>query len=286
MKVAVVGAEGQLGMDVSMALGEAGLETVALRHADLEIASVDSVLAVLRELRPQAIVNSAAMHHVEACEQDPARAYAVNAVGARNLAIAALDQDIILVHVSTDYVFDGKKQEPYVEADAPLPLNVYGNTKLAGEHFVRATAPRHFVVRSSALYGRFPCRGKGGRNFVELMLKLATERDEVRVVNDEVVSPTWTGELSRQILELLRTDAYGLYHATAEGSCSWYEFAAEILRRTGVHTSLSVADPKEFGAKVPRPKYSVLENKALKEGGLNRFRDWRKGLQDYLTVRA
>lgn len=285
MKVAVIGANGQLGTDIVHAFRSAGHELLGLCHQDIEVSSLDSVRSVLEPQRPGVIVNTAAFHELELCETDPEKAYAVNALGARNLALVARSLDAVLVQISTDYVFDGRKTTPYLEDDLPLPLNVYGNTKLAGEFYVRTLAPKHFVVRTSALYGHAPCRGKGGRNFVELMLRLARERKEVRVVNDERVSPTWTRELAEQLAVLITSDAYGLYHATAEGSCSWYEFAAAIFAFAGLSVNLAVADPSEFPAKVPRPKYSVLENARLKQIGLNRFRHWREGLRDYLQQR-
>ena len=236
-----------------------------------------------RAIRPSVIVNTAAMHHVENCEKQPERAYEVNALGAQNLSIVAQELDAKLVHVSTDYVFDGSKKTPYVESDPAAPLTVYGNTKLAGETFIRQTAEKHFIVRTSAMYGRNACRAKGGRKFVELMLKLAGERDELRVVDDEVVSPTSTTELAKQIALLSRTDSYGLYHATAEGSCSWYEFARTIFEMTNTRVNLKIAAPGEFPAKVARPKYSVLENWELKTLGLNSLSSWQEGLTSYLT---
>jgi len=282
MKVAVIGANGQLGTDTARAFEESGDEVVALAHSDIEIADRDSVFAALRGMRPRIVVNTAAMHHVDNCEREPERAFAVNALGARNLALAARDIDALLIHVSTDYVFDGAKTSPYVETDYPRPLNAYGNSKLAGEHFVECVAERYFVVRTSGLYGKAPCRAKGGRNFVELMLKLGRERGEVRVVDDERVSPTNTRELARQIVALSRSDAYGLYHATAESSCSWHEFAQAIFALSQTTVNVKVASPDEFPAKTPRPKYSVLENRALKLAGLNTFGTWEEGLCDYL----
>jgi dTDP-4-dehydrorhamnose reductase len=222
------------------------------------------------------------MHNVETCELEPERAYAVNSLGARHLAMMTRDLGAVLLHVSTDYVFDGHKESPYVEEDAPLPLNVYGNTKLAGEHFVRSINEKHFVLRTSALYGQNPCRAKGGRNFVDLMLKLGRERGHVRVVDSEIVSPTSTQELAQQIAALSQSNAFGLYHTTAEGSCSWHEFACEIFAAANMKVRCEVAGDDEFPAKVPRPIYSVLENAGLKRLGLNRFRHWREGLQAYL----
>lgn len=282
MKAAVIGANGQLGSDVVLALNDAGCETVPLTHEDCEISNLQSLVAVLKKIQPCFVVNTAAMHNVEKCESDLNRAYEVNAIGVRNLAIVTRDLGSTFLHVSTDYVFDGKKATPYIEGDEPLPLNVYGNSKLAGECYVRSINPRHFVLRTSALYGRKPCRAKGGLNFVELMLKLAREKGQMRVVDCERVSPTSTVDVAEQIAVLSKTEAYGLYHATSEGSCSWYEFAREILSMSGVEAKLSVASPDEFPAKVARPRCSVLENAALKREKLNCFEDWQSGLRRYL----
>jgi dTDP-4-dehydrorhamnose reductase len=284
MNVAVIGADGQLGSDVVEAFADNGDKVYALAHADIEITSFDSVARALTEPAPQIIVNTAAMHHVENCEREPDKAYAVNALGPRNLARTARNLGATLIQISTDYVFDGSKTTPYDEGDIPRPLNVYGNTKLAGEYFVRCTTEKHFVLRTSGLYGKRPCRGKGGLNFVELMLKIAGDRGEVRVVDDESVSPTSTEELARQLVVLSRSDCYGLYNATAEDSCSWYEFAQEIFAATDTPVKLTVASTHDFPAKVARPKYSVLENRALKAHGLNRFGSWREGLRQYLGV--
>lgn len=282
MKIAVIGSDGQLGCDVVDALAVQGHQVRSLTHADIEVSSLESVADCLQSLEPQTVINTAAVHHVEHCEQHPDRAYAVNAIGARNLAMVTRELGGALIHVSTDYVFDGNKDEPYVEDDIPLPLNVYGNSKLAGEYFVRTLNPRHLVLRTSALYGKHPCRAKGGQNFVDLMLRLARERGGVRVVDTEFVSPTPTVDLARQIAALAPCDAYGLYHATAEGSCSWYEFAREIFSVVAMDVKLEVASPSEFPAKVPRPRYSVLENRGLKAIGLNLFESWQAGLRKYL----
>ncbi len=280
-KIAVIGGNGQLGSDVMEAFAGHG-SAYSLTHQDLEVSSLDSVAACLRTLQPDVVVNTAAMHHVENCEREPDRAYAVNAVGARNLAAVAQDLGAVFIHVSTNYVFDGNRATPYAEDDLPLPLSVYGNSKLAGEYFVRTLNEKHIVLRTSALYGRRPCRAKGGSNFVDLMLRLGRERGEVRVVASENITPTSTRELARQIVALSGAGAYGLFHATAEGSCSWHEFACEIFAVAGVPARCLVAGPNEFLAKVPRPEYSVLENARLKHAGLNQFRDWREGLRAYL----
>jgi dTDP-4-dehydrorhamnose reductase len=283
MRVAVIGGNGQLGQDVATAFSAEGDEVTSFTHDDLEIASRESIVQNLEQSRPEIVINTAAFHHVEKCEAEPERAFAVNAVGARNLAQATRVLGATLFHISTDYVFDGLKHSPYTEQDVPLPLNVYGNSKLAGEYFVRVENPRHFVVRVSGLYGNHPCRAKGNLNFVELMLKLGRERDEVRVVSDEFVTPTPTVEVARQLVVLSRASDYGLYHATAEGECSWYEFAKAIFELSGTEVRVEAARPGEFPAKVARPKYSVLENAALKRSSRNVFQHWKSGLEQYLA---
>jgi dTDP-4-dehydrorhamnose reductase len=286
MKVAVLGSSGQLGTDVCAAFLQSGDDVSALAHSDIELTSSSSVDAALSATKADFIINTAAMHHVEKCEADPVAAFTANAIGAKNVAEWAKKAGVTIAYISTDYVFDGRKGSPYVETDAAAPLNAYGITKLAGEHYTAAFSPRHFVLRVSAIYGLHPCRAKGGLNFVELMLKLSRERDKLRVVDDEIVTPTPTRQIANQLVALSRSNDYGLYHGTAEGSCSWYEFAREIFHATGTTVRLEKADPGEFPAKVQRPKYSVLENRALKAARLNVFTDWRQGLEDYLHARA
>jgi dTDP-4-dehydrorhamnose reductase len=286
VKVAVLGSNGQLGSDVCAAFLRNGDQVIGLTHSDIEVTSPSAVNAVLTASMPEFIVNTAAMHHVEKCEADPLAAFQGNAMGAKYVAQWAQQAGATIAYVSTDYVFDGKKGAPYLEIDAAVPLNTYGITKLAGENYTAAIAPKYFVLRVSAIYGHQPCRAKGGLNFVEMMLKLSRERDELRVVDDEFVSPTPTAQIAEQLVALSRSTHYGLYHATTEGSCSWYEFADEIFRATGNKIRLEKARPGEFPAKVLRPKYSVLENHALKTAQLNVFTDWRDGLEGYLRART
>jgi dTDP-4-dehydrorhamnose reductase len=286
MKVAVIGGNGQLGRDVASAFTADGHAVTSLTHQDLEVSSLESVRTALNDPQSELVINTAAFHHVEKCEAEPGLAFNINGAGARNLAQVTHETGATLMHISTDYVFDGRKNTPYIERDPALPLNVYGNTKLSGEFFVRSTNPRHFVVRVSAIYGDNPCRAKGGLNFVELMLKLSRERKELRVVDDEFITPTPTIQIAQQLVSLSRSSDYGLYHATCEGSCSWFEFAAAIFALTKTDVRLEPARPGEFPAKVPRPKYSVLENLALKSKSLNVFTHWKQGLEDYLARRA
>jgi dTDP-4-dehydrorhamnose reductase len=284
-RVAVLGANGQLGSDVSAVFAAEGYEVSALTHQDVEITSLESLSEAFESARPEIVINTAAFSNVDRCETDPLLAFRVNALGARNVAQACRVHGAKIIHISTDYVFDGEKNAPYAEADVSRPLNVYGNSKLSGEFFVRSANPHHFVVRVCGIYGQNPCRSKDGLNFVELMLKLSREQDEVRVVDEEFVTPTPTVEIARQLLVLSQASHYGLYHATAEGSCSWYEFARSIFDMMGIKVRLVRARPGEFASRVPRPRNSVLENAALKREGLNVFRHWKEGLQEYLVNR-
>lgn len=281
MKVAVVGANGQVGSDICHALEASGHQVSPLTHAQIEICDEGSVATALPDAL-DAVVNTAAMHDVEQCEREPLRALAVNGVGVRNLARRCDQIGAYFLHVSTDYVFDGGKATPYVESDAPLPLNAYGTSKLAGEHFTLAGSDNSAVLRVSGVYGKNPCRAKSGMNFVRLMLKLGGERDEVKVVDNEVLTPTYAVDIANQVALLVGERVPGLLHGTAQGGCSWYEFAAEILRANGLLHKLKRAAPGDFPAKVPRPSYSVLENARLQQLGLDRMPEWQSGLKRYL----
>ncbi|MDO8500610.1 MAG: dTDP-4-dehydrorhamnose reductase [Gemmatimonadaceae bacterium] len=284
MKVAVVGANGQLGADVVLAFRQAGDEVVPLDHEDVEVSDESSVVSALSNASPDLVVNTAAMHNIEKCELDPARAFAVNALGTRFLAQACEASGSAFVHVSTDYVFGGEKRSPYVETDPPRPLNTYGISKLAGEHYALCENRKTFVVRTSAVYGSHPCRAKGGDNFVRLMLRLGRERGKVKVVADEFVSPTYTVDIANQIVRLASTDAFGLYHATSAGQCTWNEFARAIFEEAGLDVVTEVATAADFPAKVPRPAYSVLDNRAFRERGLDVMPTWQEALKRYISA--
>ena len=214
---------------------------------------------------------------------DPVKSFLVNGLGASNLALLSNELDYRLIHFSTDYVFNGLTNKPYVENDIPLPLNVYGNTKLAGENFIRSIAKEYYILRISGIYSHNECRAKSGLNFVSLMLKLSSEREEVRVVDNERLSPTYTMDICKQLKLLISKDDYGLFHVTTEEGCSWYEFAQKIFEINNIKTRLSIADPKEFSAKVPRPKYSVLENSNLNKIKINIMPHWETSLQRYFV---
>lgn len=283
MRVAVIGANGQLGTDCVAAFSGAGHDVIGLTHQAMEVGDPVSIGGVLESLRPDVVVNTAAMHNVESCEAEPDRAFRVNGIGPRALAHEGARLGFRLLHISTDYVFDGLKGEPYVEEDRAAPLNAYGNTKLSGEHFVLATAGDTAVVRTSGLYGAAPCRAKqGGLNFVQRMLQLARERGSVQVVTDEFVTPTYTADLAHQLVVLADHDVRGIVHATSRGECSWFEFARAIFDLAGVEVDLRTATLETFPAKVPRPAYSVLDNRRLRSEGIDRMPEWRDALASYL----
>ncbi len=283
MKIAIIGADGQLGTDVTRVLGNDNHEVVKLTINHIEVSDINSVSRVLAEVKPEMVINTAAYHHTEKCEDDPITSFQVNAMGPRNVATVCNDLNAAILQISTDYVFDGKKRAPYVETDLPMPLNVYANTKLAGEYYVEAIAKKWYTLRVSGIYGKAPCLGKGGMNFVDLMIKLSREREEVRVVDNEFLTPTPTLEIARQIAHLIeKKPENGLYHCTSEDSCSWYEFAGEIFEITKPDVKFNKAAPGEFAIKVNRPEYSVLENENLKKANLNIMRHWKEGLREYL----
>ncbi len=282
MKIAVIGSNGQLGSDITEVLKKNHYDIFPLEHKDIDISDIDSVNSVLKEIKPEIIINTAAFHNVPLCEKEKEKAFKVNAEGAENLSKISNDLKSVLLHFSTDYVFDGKKHKPYIETDPPNPLNIYAKSKLEGERRIKKISEKYYILRVAGLYGKYPSRVKG-YNFVSLMLKLAKERDKIKVVDDEWTTPTYTKEIAIEVLEIIKSmPDYGLYHATAEGECSWYEFAKAIFDLANVKTNLMKAAPGEFSSEVERPKYSVLENQNLKKAGINIFKHWKDGLKEYL----
>ena len=282
MKLAIIGANGQLGTDLQEVLS-ADHNVIEMNHADIEITDIDSVNRVLKAARPEMVLNTAAYNLVAEAEKFPDKAFDINSTGVLNLASVCQHLGILLVHYSTDYVFDGKKQKPYTENDCPNPLSVYANTKLAGEYFALNYCSNSFVIRVSGIYGKVASRGKGG-NFITTMLKLAREKSEVRVVEDEILTPTPTYYIAKNTAALIKTKAFGLYHMSCEGQCSWYEFAKVMWETLKLQTPLHAASVKDFPAVVKRPFYSVLENKNLKELGINQMPEWKQALKEFLKT--
>ena len=288
-KIIVTGCGGQLGIAINRLLGSeeefclvnTDVASSAFVHVDssLDITDVDAVVAFVRDVKPYAIINCAAYTAVDAAESHLDLNYKINAIGPRNLAIAASDVDAKLVHISTDYVFPGTSEKPLTEFDPVGPKSVYGITKLAGENFVRDFAKNYFILRTAWLYGE-------GKNFVRTMLWLSETHEKVTVVDDQFGSPTSTTELARAIAVLLPTDNYGLFHATCEGSTSWDEFTREIYRRAGRTTevvSVSTEEYQSFNPQAaPRPHYSILDNYMLRLTTEHTFADWHDAIAVYL----
>jgi len=282
VRIAVIGAKGQLGTELIKLMERD--EVISLSHQEIEIADFFSSLRVLQQCLPDIIINTAAYNRVDDAENEPEVAFRINAFGSRNLSLISKELGATLVHISTDYVFDGRKSLPYAELDPPHPLNLYGFSKLVGEYFVRTILKNYFIIRTSGLYGQAGSRSKGG-NFVETMLRLAEDQNAVRVVNDQILSPTYAFDLAAKIYQLIQTEHYGLFHITNSGSCSWCEFAKKIFELTNLKMEVVPISSVEFGAKAVRPPYSVLENFNLKRIDLEGLRSWPEALSAYLEER-
>lgn len=278
MKIAIIGADGQLGTDLLKLAPQA----VALTIKDIDITDPAKSRQVLTAIKPAIVINTAAYHRVDDCEDNRDLAFKVNADGPANLAKICRDLDAELVHISTDYVFDGEKGAPYLESDQPNPTSVYGRSKLAGEENVAAAWEKHYLIRTCGLYGTAGSLGKGGGNFVETMITRGKSGQPLRVVNDEIVGPTYSLDLARKILQIIEKKSYGLYHITNSGECSWYEFTLKIFELLGIKTPVMPVSGAEFKAKAKRPGYSVLAHEHLKVLGLDDLRSWPDALKAYL----
>ncbi len=284
--VVIIGANGQLGTDLQPALR--GVRVSGLTHADLDVRDAARTRTVIGNLRPDVVINTSAFHKVDVCEDEAATAFAVNATAAYNLARLARDLDCTLIHFSTDYVFDGRRHSPYTEDALPSPLNVYGVSKLAGEHLVRSFCPRHFVLRTTGLYGVAGSSGKGG-NFVETMIRLGKSANPIRVVDDQVLTPTATTDLAAAIATLVERDGqapYGLYHITSAGQCSWHAFAKAIFEHCEMRVDLSPISTRESGSKALRPAFSVLDHARWVAAGFRELRPWQEALHEYLRAKG
>ena len=283
MRILITGARGQLGTDLQRSLS--GHELIPCTHDELDVTEKHAVYDLLNDHRPDAVINAAAYHKVDECESHPEKTFAVNAFGPWHLAMACRMYDARLVQISTNFVFDGTADRPYREDDLPLPLNVYGTAKLSGEHLVRSTWERHFIVRTTGLFG---CSGGGGKgyNFVETMIRAGMERREVIVVSDQVMSPTATADLAGALAELLVTDAYGTYHVTSSGACSYFEFTRSIYRKTGIDAVVKPTSTVAYGAPAARPLYSVLDNARVRSMGITVMPSWEDALDGYLAQRS
>jgi dTDP-4-dehydrorhamnose reductase len=283
VRYAVLGAAGQLGRDLCPRLGG---DVIPLGRDRADLTRPEELRSTLTDLKPDVVVNCAAYNFVDRAENETDSAFAVNAWGVWPLAKTCRDLGCTLAHFSTDYVFglEVDRRTPYRETDTPEPLSVYGLSKLSGEYWVRAVCPRHFIIRTCGLYGVWGSGGKGG-NFVETMLRLAGQGKPLRVVADQICTPTYTVDLATAAAALLQTDAFGIYHLTNAGSCSWHEFAAAIFAESGVAADLTPIPSRDYPTAARRPGYSVLDGEAYRTLGLPPLRPWREALAAYLQER-
>ncbi len=275
-KVLVTGAEGQLGTDLVLLLHLSGYEVFGMGKSKLDITNENQVNSLVSQIMPDVIIHCAAYTNVDKSESQPDLAFQINGIGTRNIAIAAETIKAKLVYISTDYVFDGKSNTPYHEFSQVSPINVYGNSKLAGENFVRDFHSKYFIVRTSWVFGM------NGNNFVKTMLKLSKGMEQVMVVNDQVGCPTYTMDLSKCIVQLIETNKFGTYHVSNAGSCSWFEFAQEVFRQTNITINLKPCTSEEFQRPAPRPHYSVMDDLGLRINNFVTLPHWKNALNQFL----
>jgi dTDP-4-dehydrorhamnose reductase len=283
MRIVLLGAGGQLATDLLATLKQDKI--FPFPHAEIDVTDAATVHSRIVGLRPDCVINTAAFHRVDECEDEPGKSFEVNAVGVYNVARAAHQAGSILVHFSTDYVFDGAKRAPYVETDPTNPQSIYALSKRAGERIVQQYCPQHFLIRTCGLYGHAHRQGKG-TNFVETMLAKAQAGEPLRVVSDQVLTPTSSADLARALEPLIHTDRFGLYHLTNTGECSWFDFAQEIFRLAGLTPDLQPITSEALGRKARRPAYSVLDNFNYRAAGFSDLRSWQDALADYLRTRT
>ena len=284
MRILITGANGMLGYDLKEVLAD--YDVITTGSKDLDITNYNIIVSKFDELKPDFVINSAAYTAVDDCETHFEDAYNVNAIGPKNLAIACKDYDIPLVHISTDYVFNGQKNTPLVEDDEIGPKSAYGKTKLAGEEFIYENTEKYYILRTAWLYGYY------GNNFVKTMLSLAEDHDEVSVVYDQVGSPTFTHDLALSIRELVEyyennkkdMSKYGIYHLTNSAECSWYEFTKEFYKLANLNTKVKPVTTEEFPRPAPRPNYSVLSNEKWIKAGFKPMRNYKEAVKDYLEM--
>jgi len=285
-RIAIIGATGQLGSDLVRVLrANEHYEVVPLDHTQIEVADETSVRRALMGKGFNVVINTAAFHKVESCEEDPERAFHVNALGALHVSRACAESGAKCVYISTDYVFGGEKEEPYTEKDCPHPINVYGSSKLAGEYLVLQTAPDALILRIASVFGRAGARGKGG-NFVEAILAKARAGEALRVVNDQWMSPTYTRDVAHLLDELLEAGASGIFHATNQGKTTWYTFAREALKLVGLDVPVKPISAASFPSKARRPWNSALKSVRLEQKLERGMRPWQEALRDYLKEKG
>ena len=282
MKIAVIGSTGQLGTDLIKTL-ENEHNVIGLTHNDVEVSDYNSIM-ILKEHKPDVVINTAAFHKTDQCEEEPLKAFSVNALGARNIAKITKQIDATTVYISTDYVFDGTTIEPYTENDIPAPINTYGISKLAAEHFTKQN-PKHYIIRIASVFGKAGASGKGG-NFVETMITKAKNNDHITVIDDMWMSPTYTKDASSTIKKITEKQLpYGIYHTTNKGYCSWHQFAKQIFQLTGLTPNLTPTKTQQLTMKAKRPRFSALKSIKLPQYDLE-MPTWQEALRKYLIEKG
>jgi dTDP-4-dehydrorhamnose reductase len=281
MKVMIIGSNGQLGQDLLKSLTEEGFLVMPLTHKELEVSDEGNVRDIISSHGPDVVINTAAFHKTDVCEEQPEKAFLVNALGALNVARTCSEIGATSVFISTDYVFDGKTDRPYTESDTPNPINVYGTSKLAGETFTKNYSPNHYIIRSSSLFGLAGSSGKGG-NFVETIVSKVKKNEKIAVVDDIVMSPTYTYDLARIICRIIKEKApYGVYHIANAGYCSWWEFASSIVQKLNAGINVERIKSTDFPSKARRPKFSALTTQTD-----FKMRSWKDALDSYLKAKG
>jgi len=274
----VIGSTGQLGTDLMKTLQNVH-EVTGLTHRDIETSDYNSCLT-LKQHSPDVVINTAAFHKTDQCEEEPLKTFAVNALGAKNIATMCKEMDATTVFISTDYIFDGFKNEPYTEDDTPNPINTYGISKLAGEFYTKQN-PKHYIIRVASLFGVAGASGKGG-NFVETMITKAKRNEPISVVDDMWMSPTYTKDAALTMKKVIESKLpFGTYHATNIGYCTWFQFAEEIFKTVGLNPTLKPIKTHEMQVKAQRPQFSALKSVKFSKHGII-IRDWKEALMDYL----
>jgi len=282
MKIAVIGSTGQMGTDLMKVLQDEH-DVIGFTHENLEVSDYDSCLK-LKEYHPDVIVNTAAFHKTDQCEDELVRTFSVNAIGARNVTLISKEIGATTVFISTDYVFDGNKKEPYTEDDPTNPINSYGISKLAGELYTKQN-PKHYIARVASLFGRAGASGKGG-NFVETMITKAKNNEAINVVNDMWMSPTYTKDAAEIIKRILELELpFGIYHASNQGFCTWFQFSQEIFRMTNLTPTLRSIESVQIKTNAKRPMFSALRSTKLQKYGIA-VRGWKEALRDYLILKG
>lgn len=278
MKVFVTGVKGQLGYDVVRELEKRGIEAIGVDIEEMDITDAESVNTVIKEAAPDAVIHCAAYTAVDAAEENEVLCRKVNVDGPRNIAKVCRDLDIKMIYISTDYVFNGRGERPWEPDDEGEPASVYGQTKYEGELAVKELLDKYFIVRIAWVFGI------NGKNFVKTMINLSKTHDTLRVVNDQFGSPTYTYDLAKLLVDMVLTEKYGIYHATNEGVCSWYEFACSIFKEAGINMNVVPVSTAEYGAKANRPANSRMSKDKLVENGFDRLPEWQDALKRYVKL--